>query len=367
MPSFRLWTIFYVFALLAAAMATFGPAGIVAAAIVVGFWGLLLYTKKPRSLVLSWLIVFCVFGVLAALLLPAISSARGAAQRSQCMNNLKQIQLAILNYEAAKRTMPPAYIADAQGRPIHSWRVLLLPFLGETALYNKYNFNEPWNGPNNSKLALQMPDAYRCPSHSHDRAVKSNETQYFAVVDPQSAWPGRNGRQIREFSDGTSWTIMVLEASGLGVNWMEPRDVSLDEAIELMTTKPRSGHSHVEDGFLTTTFYETSARNVVFVDGHVTWMEQLRDPWFAKALLTAAGGEQLSPVYEAPVQPDPRRAPVAPKTTTVIKWGVVWSLTLFVILSLLPAAWIGRRERKTSEKSIDRETIGVAANANAAT
>jgi type II secretory pathway pseudopilin PulG len=357
MPSFRLSTIFYVFALLAAAMATFGVPGIPISALVLGCWSLALFSKLPRQTAFNWLIVFCIVGILVALLVPAMGSARGAAQRNQCMNNLKQIQNAILNYHDVNSTMPPAYIADAQGKPMHSWRVQILPFLGETALYNKYNFNELWNGPNNSKLAQQIPEVYRCPSHSDDQAATSGETHYFAIVDPKTAWPGGKGRHLKQFADGTAWTIMVIEASGLGINWMDPRDVSLDEAIELMTTKPRSGHSHVVDGFLATTYYETSLRYVAFCDGHVQLIEQLRDPWFAKALLTAAGGEQLSPVYEAPVQPDPRRAPVDPKSTTVVKWGVVWSLTLFVILSLLPAAWIGRRPTRNIDKANDEENV----------
>ncbi len=339
MLSFRLLTIFYVFALLAAALGTFGPVGIVIATAVLLFWAWVFYAPKKDVKWISFLAIFGIIGLLVVLLLPAVQSARGAAERSMCMNNLKQIQLAILNYESVNRSMPPAYVADASGKPMHSWRVLILPYLGENALFAKYNFNEPWNGPNNSKLAAQIPDVYQCPSHPHS-AAPTSECHYFAVVDPASGWPGAVGSSIRQFADGTSQTISVVEASGMGINWLEPRDLSMNEAVRLLTTQPRSGHSHVREGFLTTTYFETSSRNVARCDGSVSWMEQLNDPALASALLTAAGGEVIPTNWRSKVVPS--------KRTVVVKWGVVWGLSVFIILAVLPAA----RIRRTSSEQM---------------
>ena len=135
-------------------------------------------------------------------------------------------------------------------------------------------------------------------------------------------------------SDGTSKTIMLIEASGFGVHWMEPRDLSMDEAIELLTTKPQSGHIHASHGFLTTTYYETS-RHVAFCDGYVTYLGQIKDPAVARALLTANGGEEI------PADLEERYAPAS---RTVINWGRVWGLGVFAALSLLPMAWIPQRK-----------------------
>src|SRR5690242_17032670 len=93
-------------------------------------------------------LLLCCTGVPFALILPAVQQAREAARRSQCKNNLKQIGLALHNYHETYGGLPPAFVADDQGRPMHSWRVLILPFLGEQALYNEYNLSEPWDGPN---------------------------------------------------------------------------------------------------------------------------------------------------------------------------------------------------------------------------
>ena len=109
------------------------------------------------------------------------------------MTNLKEIQLALLNYESAKGSLPPAYIADATAKPMHSWRVLILPYLGEMALYNKYNFNEPWNGPNNSKLAAQVPDVFRCcPSEGKCAESARRTISQWLVRRPQAEWAVAN-------------------------------------------------------------------------------------------------------------------------------------------------------------------------------
>jgi prepilin-type processing-associated H-X9-DG protein len=379
MPSYRLLTIFYVFALVATALGTFGPIGMFIAAMVIGFWAWTHYRPSKKTNLVGWLSASGLIALLAMLLLPALSSVRGAAERSDCMYNLKQVQLACLSYESVNGTMPPAYIADASGKPVHSWRVLILPYFGDpalTALYAKYNLNEPWNGPNNSRLAQSTPDVFRCPGHSDDKAVTAGETHYVAVVGPDTGWPGSKGRPIKQITDGMSMTIMVIEASGLGINWMEPRDVSLDEAIELLTTKPRSGHAHVDDEFLTRIYYETSSRNVVWCDGHVRWMEQLKDAELAKSYLTATGGEREMLLrkygydkYKGPISWPRMEKYVEPKSTIFIKWGVVWSLAVFVMLALLPARWVGRCRSIVEPSTNQEQDAGVSdvAAANAIT
>jgi hypothetical protein len=343
--SFRLWIIFYVFAILAAGMATFGPlGGIATSALVFGFWAWSVFGKGAPFTWSSVMLAFLV-GISIALLYAALPSAREAALRSQCARNLKEISLGILNYDAANGMLPPAYTVDANGKPMHSWRVLILPYMGpaENRLYRKYNLNEPWNGPNNSKLASSIPDVYRCPSHADEKTSSSaTETNYVMAVGPQTAFPGSTRSTIRSIADGTAKTITVIEASGIGVNWMEPRDVTMDDAIQLLTTTPRSGHRHVSDGLLTTTYYETSERNVARCDGSVHWMGQLSDANVAKALLTAAGKEEF---YE-----ESAKLYVAPKSTTEIKWGKVWALSLFVLLALLPMRWMWQRRFGTARE-----------------
>src|SRR5262245_18129478 len=131
------------------------------------------------KLALRALVAVGILGLLVLLLLPlSRGGSREAARRMQCSNHLKQIGLALQNYHDVYGSLPPAYIADANGKPLHSWRVLILPFLGERNLYEAYQFDEPWNGPSNSKLAEQVPACYRCPSRSGKQPKL--ETSYVA-------------------------------------------------------------------------------------------------------------------------------------------------------------------------------------------
>jgi uncharacterized protein DUF1559 len=355
--SFRLWMIFYVFALLASGMAMIGPLGILASIGVLGIWACCSNANNKRKAIRTVLFSALIICVLTALVHSAFSSARVNAHQVACANNLKNIAIAMLNYQDVRKSVPPAFLTDASGKPLHSWRLLLLPYYCGMPLYDQYKFSEPWNGPNNSKLLAAMQWPYPCPNHAHDQDGICTEANYFAVIGPETAWPGGTILQVPTsrrdlpflvtsrlaptISDGASNTIMLIEASDRHVQWMEPRDLSMDEAVELLTTKPASGHMQVMDRYLSTTYYQTSGRHVAFWDGLVIYMEQLKDPAVARALLTIAGGEQIPTDLE--------HVYVEPRTTTIIKWGKIWGLSVFVVLALVPAARMWRREHHLSQ------------------
>ena len=155
-----------------------------------------------------------------------------------CTNNLKQIGLAMHNYAQAYKCFPPAYIADKNGKPMHSWRVLILPYLEEQALYAQYRFNEPWNSPHNKALADQMPPVYRCPSEGDSNR---SETSYAMLVGPHAISDGPTPRRFSDIKDGTSNTIMVAECARRGINWLEPRDLKTNEMTSTSTMSEATG------------------------------------------------------------------------------------------------------------------------------
>ena len=133
------------------------------------------------------------------------------ARRAQCTNNLKQIALALHNYHAAYDALPPAYIADEHGRPLHSWRVLLLPFLKQQSLYEQYDFREPWNGPNNIKLLSKMPSLFECPSSHPPGPAVSTFTSYVVISGPGTMFPGAKPIRFDRVTDILA-DSMVVEA-----------------------------------------------------------------------------------------------------------------------------------------------------------
>jgi len=96
--------------------------------------------------------LFVGLGVFAKVIRDGIAAAPEAARRSQCSNNLCQIAVAMQAYHATYRYFPPAYTVDGNGRPLHSWRVLLLPFLQQKPLYDQIRLDEPYDGPHNGLL-----------------------------------------------------------------------------------------------------------------------------------------------------------------------------------------------------------------------
>ncbi len=180
-----------------------------------------------------------------ALLLPPVQTDGGRPPRGECKNNLKQIALALHNYHDDYGCFPPAYVADKNGRPMHSWRVLILPYLDYRAVYERYRFDEPWNGPHNRELVSQAPYMYHCPA---DKTPKT-DTSYVVVVGPSTMFPGEKCVRIKDIGDGTTLTIMVVEMVNSRINWMEPRDLTFDQALRGINPDSQLGiSSHHEDG-----------------------------------------------------------------------------------------------------------------------
>jgi Protein of unknown function (DUF1559) len=154
---------------------------------------------------------------------------RDKANRAKSSNNLKQIGLAIHNYEAANGVVP-ADIVDKDGTPILSWRVLILPYIEQEPLYNLFKLDEPWNGPNNSKLLEQMPKVYESPRVS---VKKKGYTPYLGFSGKNAFFqPGKRQLTLAGIADGCSNTIMIIENSN-AAPWTKPVDIAVDPKKDL--------------------------------------------------------------------------------------------------------------------------------------
>jgi type II secretory pathway pseudopilin PulG len=210
-------------------------------------------------------------------LAPALLAARDAAQRSQSMNNLKQISLAMLNYHDANGHYPPAVLFGPDGKTPHSWRVALLPYLENEARKSQYNFNEPWDSPNNLKVLDDMPSVYRHPKDG----LESTNTSYFVMTGPETVFSGKDGTRISRITDGTSLTLLAVEAKR-DIPWTKPEDIPYAADAPL----PELG------GWVQTYF------NAAMCDGSAHTLPQDIHEKILRAKITKAGGEREANLVE---------------------------------------------------------------------
>ncbi len=207
--------------------------------------------------------------------------------------------MAVANYHEQHGHFPPPYIADANGRPMHSWRVLILPFLEQGELYAQYDMSEPWDGPNNRKLAARMPQIY---AFHGDYQPGLTTTNYLAVVGPETVWSTRERRSFKNIIDRPGATILIAENRGLEVHWMEPRDLSFAD-MSFEVNSPAGVSSKYTDPA------------VAMLDGSLHRLRKELPPATLKAMLTANGGEKIrgEDVGEWSLLPDGRdREPARP-------------------------------------------------------
>jgi hypothetical protein len=164
---------------------------------------------------------------------PEVERTQAALITSQ--NNLKQLGFALHNFESTYGFLPPAAITDPKsGKALLSWRVAVLPFVGQVDLYRKFKLNESWDSPNNQPLLALMPKTFELPR----AAAPAGHTFYQGFTGRDTVFPddlplggpfGRQGRRMTSIVDGTSNTIMLAEA-GKAVPWTKPEDVPYNPA-----------------------------------------------------------------------------------------------------------------------------------------
>jgi len=220
--------------------------------------------------------------VAIAMLVPAVRSSQIAARRSQSINNLKQIGLALHNFHSANNHFP-AGIRGKDGKPLLSWRVQLLPFVEQAELFNALRLDEPWDSPHNKALLERMPAVFTVPNSPGEpgmtfyRGFQGTGT----LFDPKVS----KGVGLESITDGTSNTIAVVEAKQ-AVPWTKP-DSDLpfvdDPKLERIRALLTEVGGHFAGGF-----------NALFCDGSVRFIRETVNLQVLRALVTRNGGEVIS-------------------------------------------------------------------------
>lgn len=213
--------------------------------------------------------------VAIALLLPAVQNARSAARRVQTANSMKQLLLAIHNYHDTYRTFPTD-IFDDNDQPLLSWRVQILPFIEQNALYEKFNLDEPWDSETNLPLVEQMPDFLKSADLELNMGQQGH-TNFLFVTGENMGGVGKPERYtFANITDGTSNTIGILEVNGdAAVPWTKPEDYVVNEM------NPRADLG----GLRPSGFYAG------IMDGSIRLIENDIDPEILYQLFTPSGGE----------------------------------------------------------------------------
>lgn len=193
---------------------------------------------------------------------------------------LKGLALSFHNYNDTYRKLPPAVVYGKDRRPLYSWRVLLLPFLGKEDLYKEFHLDEAWDSPHNIKLLPRIPFDYIPPGSRRNIAPLGYT---FCHVFVGKGTPFEEGRTITlndiSQGDGTSFTLLLVEG-GQPVPWTKPEDIvfALDKPLPKL-------NSVFEDGF-----------RASFVDGSSFFVDAHASDEAIRAAVTWNGGERVPPL-----------------------------------------------------------------------
>ena len=299
-------------------------------------------TRRNAFTLIELLVVIAVIGILVALLLPAVQSAREAARRLSCVNNLKQIGIALHNCYETTRSFPPAAVPPFPYA--HCWIPFVLPFLEESALHDRYNFDVRWDDSANQPVIKEYLSVMTCPSAPDPQRLdqigggKVAATSDYAppALVANIAYQGQGlpfqgvaarrgaflhgNEKITYIKDGTSNTLMVTECAGRPVFWTS-QGIGPDNNIpggsngnvvngRVLGAGWASGnnfiplHSFTSDGLTVpgpcainctnnneTFSFHPSGVNAVFADGSVHFLNEHTSVSVYAALITRAGGE----------------------------------------------------------------------------
>lgn len=330
---FTLSYLLYAISLVAACLGLLGLAGIPVVVFVASIWGPLFFADRLRTaanttaaLMLTWVLLCC-------LSMPTFSRAREAAHRTSCNNQLKQLALALHTYSLNHQLLPPATMLSESGRPLHSWRALILHSLDAGKfLSSGYTFDEAWDSPTNQQLRRSSPlPIAACPTADTAKHLAPGRTTYVAVVGEHTVLGQTTARRLDLNAPGLQNTIMLIEINAPGVPWWQPQDISFDEAVELLSSEDQLWQApHQEGGF----FLERNpSRAVAMADGSVYHIRRLLSREEATALLSVG-----------------RSWPEAAAQAGIVKhrWnmGNCFRFAAFLLIAFLPTPFAIRRHRR---------------------
>ncbi len=222
--------------------------------------------------------ILCLFvaiaGIALVIFLPSMQTTSVVRNRAISESNLKQITSALYSYHSSHGVFPPAYTVDEKGKPQHSWRSLILPFMDLNPVYIQIDFSKPWDHPANADVR----DIGIWNLHCVSANIPETRTTYQVVISPQGLFYDDKPRKLSDVTDDHDQTFLVVEVpDDQAVHWMSPYDTN-EQTFLNISEKSQLQH---EDGF-----------QAVMVDGSVRFFNIKEMPAERrKSMITIAGND----------------------------------------------------------------------------
>ncbi len=301
--------------------------------------------RRAGFTLIELLVAIAIIAILIALLVPAVQKVREAAARTQCANNLRQMGIALHNYESAYKRLPCsgqgtnyATTPPSGAFGLHSTLTLLLPYVEQNSVAQQFDMRFAYNAtPGNQAAAKAVIPVYLCPTNPQRPSAVDNQgfgctdygVTYYTDIDPTTGLRNKatranggltlGGTRIAEITDGTSNTIAIAEDVGRDERtpsiypdpvtggaralwrWAEP-DCAFGSSMGVnnnntpMGGPPSCPWTTNNCGLFEEIFsFHTGGAQVVYCDGHVAFLKASIDPRNLRKLITRAGGETVNP------------------------------------------------------------------------
>jgi hypothetical protein len=248
-------------------------------------------TPPQGAKAMGWVIGTIVSVILLGCLLFAIVRVGGDTmtqlstnrERTSSIRNLERIADALNAYAADHGTYPPSATRDASNAKLHSWRVLILPYLGEEELYNKFDLDLAWDHPKNIQATYEIPPVYQHPN-SAAKAIYY-QSAYYLITGQGTLFPNSGPLGPDQVTDDLSQTILVTEGTPIVASgyWTEPIDLDFAKIQGKLGSNPGNEPGGLLDDGVA----------IVTTDGRGHFVPDTIEPMTFRSLITPNGGERM--------------------------------------------------------------------------